>query len=176
MAKTTITTGIILIAIGIVGYLGSDATPKSDSVATEQVQTDADSRGEDAEAESNSASTESTNAEPAKKGRSVTALIPAIVGGVLALCGLIALNESARKHAMHIAATVGLLGFLAGAGRGGMGIGKFISGDPSLNQRSFLFVWLMAIVCAVFVFLCVQSFRNARKQAQQEQNSNAATI
>ncbi|MEM7558346.1 MAG: hypothetical protein AAF394_04430, partial [Planctomycetota bacterium] len=83
----------------------------------------------------------------------------------------LAFKESFRKHAMHGAAMIGLLGVLAGAGRGAMGLGKFFSGDPSLNQRSFLFVWLMALICGVFVFLCVQSFRAARKQREAEQAS-----
>ena len=96
----------------------------------------------------------------------MTALIPAFFGGLLALCGVIAFKESARKHAMHAAAMVGLLGMVAGAGRGAMGIGKFMSGDPSLNQRSFLFVWIMAILCGVFLYLCVQSFIAARKRRE----------
>ena len=52
--------------------------------------------------------------------KSITAWIPAFVGGPLILCGLIALKESLLKHAMHVAAMLGLLGFLASAGRLGM--------------------------------------------------------
>ena len=155
MAKTTVITGLILILLGVVGYMGSDPAPSNDDASAVA---DANSDAQDTEAEM----------KEKPKGKSVTALIPSFVGAVLAICGLIAFNESARKHAMHAAVMVGLLGFLAGAGRGAMGIGKFLSNDPSLNQRSFLFVWLMAIICAVFVFLCVQSFINARKQMQKE--------
>ena len=49
---------------------------------------------------------------------SVTALIPAIFGAVLLICSLVALNEPARKHAMHAAVAVGLIGALAALGRG----------------------------------------------------------
>ena len=133
MAKTTILFGILLIALGVVGYTGS------------------------------------APADDPEGARAVTALIPAFVGGLLALCGLIALKESAMKHAMHAAAMVGLLGFLAGAGRGGMGVGKYLNDDPSLNQRSFLFVWLMAALCGIFVFLCVQSFRAVRRAREAAQ-------
>src|SRR4051812_47021621 len=50
--------------------------------------------------------------------KSPTALIPAYEGFVLAVCGAIVLAKpETRKHAMHAAATVGLLGFLAAAGR-----------------------------------------------------------
>ena len=49
---------------------------------------------------------------------SVTALIPAFFGAVLVICALIARNEAARKHAMHAAVAVGLIGALAALGRG----------------------------------------------------------
>jgi hypothetical protein len=145
MAKPTILFGIILIALGLVAYLGTPVgttTQRDDSSAP--------------------ASDDAATAAPPK--RSVTALIPAFVGIPLLLCGFLALNESRRKHAMHAAVMIGLLGALAGAGRGAMGLGKFFSGDPTLNQRAFLYVWAMAIICAVFVFLCVRSFIQVRKR------------
>ena len=49
-----------------------------------------------------------------------------------------------------------------------MGLGKFLNDDPDLNRRSFLFVWLMALLCGVFLFLCIQSFRAVRKQREAE--------
>lgn len=148
MANTTIVFGIVLIGLGIVGYTGAGDTPQEPAAEAQAAD---------------------PNAEPEASKKSVTALIPAFVGGLLALCGVLALNEKLRMHAMHGAAVVGLLGCLAGAGRGAMGIGKFLSGDPSLNQRSFLFVWLMAIICGVFVFLCVQSFIAAKKRRLAEE-------
>ncbi|MEM8736570.1 MAG: hypothetical protein AAGG44_20230, partial [Planctomycetota bacterium] len=69
------------------------------------------------------------------------------------------------------AATVGLLGGLACIGRGSMGLGKFFSGDPSLNLRSFTFVWLTAVICVIFVVMCVFSFIAARKQREAEASS-----
>ena len=145
MPKVTIFFAVLLIAVGLFGYLGS-APASGDRDANQLAETEG--------------STENT----AKPQRSVTALIPAFVGGVLLLCGFIALNEGLRMHAMHGAVLVGLLGTLAGLGRGMSGIGKFLSGDPSLNQQSFVFVWLMTIICAVYVGLCVNSFVQARKQ------------
>ena len=151
MAKITIIFGVLLIGLGVIGYVG--ATPSAAPADP----------GVESDAEASSAS------PPAKK--SVTALIPAFVGVALLLCGLLALKESLLKHAMHGAAMIGLLGAIAGAGRGAMGLGKFFSGDPSLNQRSFLFVWLMALICGVFVVLCVQSFIAARKRRAVEEKS-----
>lgn len=156
MAKIAILCGVLLIGLGAFGYFGAGAsTSPATSETTEAVE---------ASGEAESAA-ESAVAEKASK-KSVTALIPAFFGIALAICGLIALDESKLKHAMHAAAMVGLLGTIAGAGRGAMGIGKFFSGDPSLNQRSFAFVWLMALICGVFVFLCIRSFIAVRKQRQ----------
>jgi len=69
---------------------------------------------------------------------------------------------------MHLAVLIGLLGFLAGAGRGAMGLSKMVSGDPNLNYRSMTFVWLMALLCGLFVILCVNSFIEARKRRSAE--------
>lgn len=160
MAKTTVIFGVILIALGVFGYMGAGEGAAT-GAATDAVESAA---GDNADA------ADGTGEEGTEAGKkSVTALIPAFVGGLLAICGLVAFNEGLRMHAMHGAVLVGLLGFLAGAGRGAMGIGKFLSGDPSLNQRSFLFVWLMAIICLVYVVLCVQSFIQARKRRQESE-------
>ena len=148
MAKTTIIFGILLIALGVVGYMGGGSAPASDAPEPAAEASD-DSK---------------TDSEAGENKKSVTALIPAFVGAILLLCGVVALKESARKHAMHLASVVGLLGLLAGAGRGSMGIGKFLSGDASLNQRSFLFVWIMAILCGIFLVLCIRSFIEAKKR------------
>jgi hypothetical protein len=44
-----------------------------------------------------------------------TALIPAFFGLPLVILGVLALQEGWRKHAMHAAVVVGLIGFLGGA-------------------------------------------------------------
>jgi hypothetical protein len=156
MAKIAILCGVLLMGLGALGYFGAGGSP---SAAGTESSESVDSGSEEAGASS---------VEKASK-KSVTALIPGFFGLVMAICGVIALNESMLKHAMHVAATVGLLGTIAGVGRGAMGLGKFFAGDPSLNQRSFAYVWLMALICGVFVFLCVRSFISVRKQRQAEQ-------
>jgi hypothetical protein len=89
-----------------------------------------------------------------------TALIPAFVGAALALLGLVALKESLLKHAMHAAAAVGLLGFLAAAGRF---VPKALQGGD-LREPALLCTGLMALLCAAFVGLCVNSFVQARRR------------
>lgn len=100
----------------------------------------------------------SDNANP-----SVTALIPAFVGGPLFLCGLIAFKPNLRKHAMHAAAGIALLGGLAALGRGLMTIGKLLADDPAVDKRPAILLWSMAALCFIYVGLCVRSFINARK-------------
>lgn len=89
-----------------------------------------------------------------------TALIPAYVGSALFLLGLLALKPAWLKHAMHAAAAIGLLGFLAASGRL---IHAFIStGTPhGVGGAS---VTLMTLLCAAFVALCVNSFVQTRRR------------
>ena len=97
------------------------------------------------------------------ESKSITAWIPAFVGGPLILCGLIALKESLLKHAMHVAAMLGVIGFLLAAGRLGMLAAK---GTLDLTQLGGQSLAGMAALCAVFVALCVKSFIDARKRRQ----------
>ena len=90
-----------------------------------------------------------------------TALIPAGVGLALIVLGAVATRwEGARKHAMHAAAAVGLLGFLAGAGRFlyELSAGMNVTGTAGLSTLT------MAVLCGTFVGLCVKSFIDARKR------------
>ena len=98
----------------------------------------------------------------------VTALIPAAVGLLLLICGLIARTSvGALKHAMHAAAAVGLLGFLAAAGRLAMVLEKQAGDEPPpISYLGVGCLAAMAAICAVFVALCVKSFRDARKRRE----------
>ncbi len=93
---------------------------------------------------------------------SPTALIPAFFGLPLTLCGGLALNPKFLKHAMHGAATIGLLGAL---GAGSMGLRKLPTLLDGTAERPIAIVMqlVMGVVCAVFVGLCVRSFINVRK-------------
>jgi hypothetical protein len=91
-----------------------------------------------------------------------TALIPAGFGAVLLLLGLLALKDSLRKHAMHLAAMVGLLGFLGGAGMGLPKLPALLSGTAE-RPPAVIEQLIMGAVCLVFVALCVRSFIVARR-------------
>lgn len=90
--------------------------------------------------------------------RSPTALIPTGFGAILILLGFFTLiRPGLRKHLMHAAAAVGLLGALGGLG---MFAARFPSRGLVLATGSML---TMGLLCAAFVALCVRSFIAARK-------------
>ena len=89
---------------------------------------------------------------------SLTALIPAAFGFVLEILGFVAKSsEALRKHLMHVAVVVALLGFIMTAGRLLMKISTFSLSAAAISQLA------MAIVCLVFVILAVRSFTAARR-------------
>ncbi len=100
--------------------------------------------------------------------RSVTALIPAFLGIALVGLGALAFRESLRKHAMHAAAALGLLGLLAASVR----LVMALSGGKSLEERGPQALAGMAVLCLLFVALCVRSFVKARlEQAARRQEA-----
>ncbi len=104
------------------------------------------------------------SATPVDGKVSPTALIPAFFGVPMLLAGLVALNPRLRKHAMHAAVSVGLLGALAAWGRGASKMGVLFSQAPLAEKWPTLNVVFMALWCSVFVGLCVNSFIAARKR------------
>ena len=89
---------------------------------------------------------------------SVTALIPAFFGLVLFICGVVARsNESLRKHLMHAALLVALIGFILPAGRLLMKLSDLSLSAAVISQLA------MAIVCLIFVLLGIKSFADARR-------------
>lgn len=118
MTTTAIICGILLIVIGVAGYVNGQATGNA----------------------------------------SVTALIPAFFGAALAVLGGIGLkSEGLRKHVMHAAVLIALIGFLLTAGRLVMRLREFTLNPANLSQLS------MAVICLVFVILSIKSFRDARR-------------
>ena len=89
---------------------------------------------------------------------SVTALIPAIFGAVLLLLALVARSESARKHAMHAAVAVGLIGAIASLGRAVPAVLNGGAGRPAVIVQL-----VMAVLLLIYVGFGVQSFIAARR-------------
>lgn len=93
---------------------------------------------------------------------SATALIPCALGILMVLAGVAARNPLRRRHAMHAAAMLGVVGFL-GAGRGLTKIVPLLSGDPVERPNAVIAQAVMALLSLVFVALCVKSFVAARR-------------
>lgn len=102
---------------------------------------------------------------------SITALIPTFFGLPLFILGLLAQKENLRKHAMHAAATLGLLGFL-GSARGLPNFFILITGGDVARPKAVIMQSIMAILCVVFTGLCGKSFIDARRQREAAANQN----
>lgn len=90
--------------------------------------------------------------------RSLTAFIPSLFGGLLVVCGFIAKKPDLRKHAMHAAAGVSLIGLLGALSRA---VPAIINGKAiGLAIGSQLF---MAVLLVIFLVLCIRSFIAARR-------------
>ena len=88
-----------------------------------------------------------------------TALIPTWFGVVLLLCGVLAHTPDTKKVMlwMHIAVTVGLIGFLFP----GFRAVRTFAGSAALTpakQTAATESLIMAILCGVFTALCVRNF------------------
>ena len=96
------------------------------------------------------------------ESKSITALIPAFFGVALIVLGFLAFKENRRKHAMHGAALLGLigLGFPAYRVVNGVMEGK----DWTLATTGQT---AMAALCGLFLFMCVKSFIDARRRRKQ---------
>lgn len=92
---------------------------------------------------------------------SPTALIPLGFGVALGACGLVARNEKLRKHAMHAAAAVALLGFVPSV-PGLLGIPALLAGEAT-RPAAVVLRSAMALLCLVFLVAAVRSFVAARR-------------
>ena len=97
-------------------------------------------------------------------GRTETAALhPAGIGVLLILCGFLATTEDAKKRMlwMHIAVTLGLIGFLTTGIRAVIELAKGTA--MSINPTGFEERVVIALICLIYVALCVRSFIAARR-------------
>ena len=86
-----------------------------------------------------------------------TALLPAYVGLALALLGGLALAfDGGRRHLMHVAAVVALLGALAPAATLAIRVAQMSPLALTVNLG-------MLLLCGALLVLMIQSFRAARR-------------
>jgi len=90
---------------------------------------------------------------------SITALIPAFFGAALLVCAIVArANEAARRHAMHAAVAIGLIGAIIPLWRA---LPKAFSGE--ISKPAVMEQLAMGVLLLIYVGLGVQSFIAARK-------------
>jgi hypothetical protein len=89
---------------------------------------------------------------------SMTALIPAFFGAAFVVCAMVAARESARRHAMHAAVAIGLLGAIAALARAVPAALDGQAGRPAVLAQL-----AMGVLLVIYVFLGVQSFIAARR-------------
>lgn len=90
-----------------------------------------------------------------------TALIPAALGALIAVAGLVARNPRLRMHAMHVAVLVALLGAL-GCVPGLLQIPALVGGTAA-RPVAVVSQIVTLVICLAFVVSAVRSFIEARK-------------
>jgi hypothetical protein len=96
-------------------------------------------------------------------GTSLTALIPAAFGVVMGLLGWFGRRESLRRHLMHAAAVLALIGLvptLKGIG----GALTLLGGGTVERPEAAVVQALMAVLCTVYLLVAVRSFIAARRK------------
>jgi len=95
---------------------------------------------------------------------SATALIPAFFGIVFVALGILGMrSESMRKHAMHAALLLAILG-LGGSFGGLLSVLGVLTGGELERPAASYAQAVMAIICIFFITAGVKSFINARKK------------
>jgi len=87
-------------------------------------------------------------------------------GLLLILCGVLANSENPKQRMlwMHIAVTIGLLGFLVPGIMSAVALARLHSaGVATMSAGRVHEQMLVALVCLVYVVLCVRSFVAARR-------------
>jgi hypothetical protein len=95
--------------------------------------------------------------------KSLTALIPCVFGALAFILGFVALGRpDLTKHAMHAAAVLGLIGFLAPL-RVFPAMLLLISGGEVARPAAVVAQAIMLVLSAAFLAACIRSFVVARR-------------
>jgi multisubunit Na+/H+ antiporter MnhF subunit len=93
--------------------------------------------------------------------QSLTALIPSVIGAILAGLGFAARQDSRRKLMIHIAIVIALIGFLGSIG-GLTQIVDLITGDDVERPWAVAVQSVMAVVLLGYLIVAIKSFVDAR--------------
>ncbi len=97
-----------------------------------------------------------------------TALIPLWWGLALGLFGFLAVSPNERRRAifMHIAVTIGALGFIGAVVEAIRGVGAARSAGLEPDPIALTAKLIMAGLLLIYVLLCVKSFMDVRRSRQ----------
>lgn len=95
-------------------------------------------------------------------GTSWTALIPAFVGVPLIILGIVGKRESMRRHVMHAAVGLAMIGFL-GSVRALADFVRVLNGVTVERPGAVVAQMLMSLACFIFVVFGIKSFVDARR-------------
>jgi predicted Na+-dependent transporter len=93
--------------------------------------------------------------------QSWTALIPAFIGGIFLVFGLLSHIEKLRKHMMHLASVVSLL-IIFGTGRSALKFLQILRGEEVERALAVKVQFASLSLTLIFFLLCVWSFVQAR--------------
>lgn len=94
---------------------------------------------------------------------SLSALIPAALGLLILICGILALSNKMTKTFMHLAVVLAFLGFL-GTFRGLIKMVKMLMGSPIALPQAAIAQSIMSLLCLVYVFICFRWFLSNRRK------------
>ena len=93
----------------------------------------------------------------------LTALIPAVIGILILICGVVSIfRENLRRHLMHGALVIALLGFL-GTIMGVIKLFTLIAGGAVERPLAVVSQSLTAALCLAFILFGIRSFIVARR-------------
>lgn len=105
---------------------------------------------------------------------SATALIPAFFGIAFIGLGIMGIKkESMRKHVMHAALLLAILG-IGGSFGGLVNVLGFLAGNELERPNAAYAQAVMALICIYFVIAGIRSFINARKGTDSETDALSA--
>jgi uncharacterized membrane protein len=94
-----------------------------------------------------------------------TALIPVGLGVLLIVLGALSYKPKLRKHTMHLAALLALLGAGGCGWRAFLGLMNYRDGKE-VSQPALIGTSATTVLCLLFLGLCINSFIQARRRRQ----------
>ena len=91
------------------------------------------------------------------------ALFPAVLGVAMFVCGMVAAQGAMRMLAIHVAALIGVIGFV------GPLVALF---EDIANTAAVLTKGLTSALCLMFVLMCVNSFLEVRRARKAGKNTD----